>query len=97
MANKIIHKRSSIPAKVPLITDLDYGELAVNYADMDIYFKKANNSIVRMNDAINIKNTPAGNVTATEIQSAINQLDSLISADAASAGSPGKSFFMAGW
>lgn len=97
MANKIIHKRSSIPAKVPLITDLDYGELAVNYADMDISFKKANNSIVRMNDAINIKNTPAGNVTAKEIQSAINQLDSLISAAAASARSPGKSFFMAGW
>lgn len=97
MANKIIHKRSSVAAKVPLATDLDYGELAVNYTDVALYLKKADNSIARVNDAINIKNTPAGNVTATEIQSAINQLDSLISAAAASAGSPGKSFFMAGW
>lgn len=45
MANKIILKKSSVVAKVPLSTDLDYGELAVNYADGKLYYKKADNSI----------------------------------------------------
>lgn len=97
MANKIVHKRSGVAAKVPVAGDLDYGELAVNYTDAALYIKKADNSIVRINDASNVKNTPAGNITATEVQSAINQLDGRITAAVAGAGSPGKSFFMAGW
>ena len=45
MANKIILKRSSVTAKVPLTTDLDYGELALNYADGKIYYKDSLNAI----------------------------------------------------
>lgn len=45
MANKIILKKSSVVAKVPLTTDLDYGELALNYADEKIYFKNSSNVI----------------------------------------------------
>ena len=45
MANKIILKKSSVAAKVPLTTDLDYGELALNYADEKIYFKNSSNVI----------------------------------------------------
>ncbi len=97
MANKIVHKRSSVAAKVPVAGDLDYGELAINYTDAALYIKKADNSIARINDAGNVKNTPAGNVTATELQSAINQLDGLITAAGAAAAAKGKSFFMAGW
>ena len=33
MSNKIILKKSSVGAKVPLTSDLDYGELALNYND----------------------------------------------------------------
>ena len=45
MANKVLLKKSSVAAKVPLTTDLDYGELALNYADGKIYFKNASNVI----------------------------------------------------
>ena len=45
MANKVLLKKSSVAAKVPLTTDLDYGELALNYADEKLYFKNASNVI----------------------------------------------------
>jgi hypothetical protein len=45
MSNKIILKKSSVGAKVPLTTDLDYGELALNYADGKLYFKNSSNTI----------------------------------------------------
>lgn len=43
---KIIHKKSSIPSKVPTTSDLEYGELALNYKDGKLYFKSATNSIL---------------------------------------------------
>lgn len=45
MANKIILKKSSVPNKIPQPSDLDYGELAINYADGILYYKKDNNLI----------------------------------------------------
>lgn len=42
---KIIHKKSSISAKVPLVTDLEYGELALNYTDGLLYFKNSSNVV----------------------------------------------------
>lgn len=48
MANKIILKKSSVAAKVPLVTDLVYGELALNYADGKLYYKTASNSIAEV-------------------------------------------------
>jgi hypothetical protein len=49
MANKVLLKKSSVTSKVPLTTDLDYGELALNYADEKLYFKNASNSIKSFN------------------------------------------------
>ena len=45
MSNKIILKKSSVGAKVPLTSDLDYGELALNYNDGKLYFKNSSNAI----------------------------------------------------
>lgn len=45
MASKVLLKKSSVVAKAPLVTDLDYGELAINYADEKLYFKNAANQI----------------------------------------------------
>jgi len=45
MANKVLLKKSSVAAKVPLTSDLDYGELALNYTDGKLYFKNASNVI----------------------------------------------------
>lgn len=44
MAN-IKLKSSAVTGKVPLTTDLAYGELALNYADRKLYFKSSVNSI----------------------------------------------------
>jgi hypothetical protein len=43
MTSKIIHKRSAVPGQGP--NDLEYGELAINYADGDLYYKDAENNI----------------------------------------------------
>lgn len=45
MASKLLLKKSSVTAKVPVVADLDYGELALNYADEKLYFKNASNVI----------------------------------------------------
>jgi hypothetical protein len=45
MSNSIILKKSSVAAKVPLVGDLNYGELALNYADGKLYFKDSSNAI----------------------------------------------------
>ena len=45
MANQVLLKKSSVGAKVPLTTDLAYGELALNYTDGKLYYKTASNTI----------------------------------------------------
>lgn len=40
MPNKVQLKRSAVQNKVPLTTDLDLGELAVNTYDGKLYLKK---------------------------------------------------------
>lgn len=46
MPNKIILKKSSVAAKVPLAADLDFGELAVNYTDGKLYYKKSDGTTI---------------------------------------------------
>lgn len=45
MANTIKLKNSAVAAKTPLLTDLAYGEVALNYADGKIYYKRSDNTI----------------------------------------------------
>lgn len=45
MSNKVLLKKSSVLGKAPTASDLDYGELALNYADGLLYFKNASNII----------------------------------------------------
>ena len=45
MANKVLLKKSSVGARVPVVGDLDYGELALNYADGKLYYKTSGNEI----------------------------------------------------
>jgi hypothetical protein len=46
MANKIILKKTSTAAKVPLSTDLEIGEIAVNLADQKLYSKDAAGTVI---------------------------------------------------
>jgi len=45
MAQNIILKKSSVLGRIPDSSDLAYGELALNYSDGKLYYKKSNNEI----------------------------------------------------
>jgi hypothetical protein len=45
MATKVLLKKSSVADKVPSTSDLEYGELALNYADGKLYFKDSTNAV----------------------------------------------------
>lgn len=45
MGTNVLLKKSSVAAKVPLTTDLSYGEVALNYTDGRLYYKTASNAI----------------------------------------------------
>ena len=48
MATKIIHKKSSVAASVPVSADIAPGELALNLADQKIYSKQTDGTIIEM-------------------------------------------------
>lgn len=88
MANQIIHKKSSVVTdgkpKLPLSSDLVYGELAINYAKNNetISLKNSDNEIVEFKSTNYLENIIIENeeITAEEI---IN-LDTKISAHTSS-------------
>lgn len=45
---RVITKKSAVPGKVPLSTDLEIGELAVNVADAKLFTKNASNSVIEL-------------------------------------------------
>jgi len=46
MASQVILKKSSIAARVPLVGDLAFGELALNYQDGLLYYKKSDGATI---------------------------------------------------
>jgi len=46
MSSKIVLKKSSVSNKVPVAGDLDFGELALNYADGKLYYKKSDGTTI---------------------------------------------------
>lgn len=48
MGQKVLHKRSSVSSKIPESNNLDYGEIAVNYAadNENLYIKNSNNNVI---------------------------------------------------
>ena len=68
MANKVLLKKSSTASKVPLVTDLDYGELALNYTDGKLYYKNSSNVVSSFDSTpkITVSNyNTAGTVSGT--------------------------------
>jgi hypothetical protein len=49
MSSLIKLKKSSVPGKVPLVEDLAYGELALNFADGKLYYRSADNQVLSFN------------------------------------------------
>jgi hypothetical protein len=64
-------KRSSVSGKIPLVGDLDYGEMALNYADGVLYYKNSRNAIASLSSGgtFNTSTLVATAVTATYAQS----------------------------
>ena len=57
-------KKSSVAGKIPLLADLDYGELALNYADGKLYYKSSSNTIEA------ISGSASGQVSVRDVQEA---------------------------
>lgn len=55
MATKIIPKKSSVVDKVPLTTDLDVGEIAINLADKKLYTKNSTNEVITIGNTEELK------------------------------------------
>jgi hypothetical protein len=51
MANTVRIKKSAVAGKIPLAADLEYGELAINYADGKLYYKNATNIVGQLGGA----------------------------------------------
>lgn len=68
MSNNIILKKSSVGDKVPVAGDLQYGELALNYADGNLFYKNSSNSVTTI--ASNRFVSVTGNVTGGNIVTA---------------------------
>jgi len=56
MANKVLLKKSSVVDKIPTTSDLDYGEVAINYADELLYFKDSSNNIKKFAGTTKLEN-----------------------------------------
>ncbi len=73
MANKLILKRSSVASKVPLATDLEPGELAVNLADQKLYSKKPDGTVILVGSGLGGAGDVQGPASATD--NAITRFD----------------------
>jgi len=60
MTNKIILKKSSLQGKIPLAQDLEFGELALNYADGKLYYKNTLTNVVPLYDSVSTATNLAG-------------------------------------
>jgi hypothetical protein len=63
MANKVLLKKSSVVARIPQPEDLEYGEVALNYADGRLYYKTSSNVI----DVLSSASVADGNFSNTTI------------------------------
>lgn len=69
MATKIIHKKSTVAARVPTAGDLEQGEIALNLTDKIIYTKDGSNNIIAIgttdyNELDNLPTLTSGTVTS---------------------------------
>ena len=78
MPTKIISKKSSIAASVPIASDLAVGEIAVNTADKRQYTKHTDNSIRELGinpSSVSTGSISVGGVAITATPAEINKLD----------------------
>ena len=64
---KVITKKSTVAGKVPLSSDLDIGELAVNTAYKKLYTKHNDNNVVTLGTYITISSTAPENPQVNDL------------------------------
>ena len=71
--------KSGVPGKVPTSAQLDYGQLALNYADQKMYFKNSSNQIVTWKPPTvgNFTTSPSSSVLAADIRNLTNPTSGL--------------------
>lgn len=77
MSNQITLKKSSVASKVPAAADLAYGELALNYADGNLFFKNSSNTVTAIASTQFVSvtgNVTGGNINATQTISAVGNV-----------------------
>lgn len=82
MASKIILKRSAVPNKAPVAGDVEYGELALNYNDGKLFYKKVDNTIASFEAGLQTIN-----LTGAVIGSGTGDITTTLSDTGVSAGS----------
>lgn len=71
MSNTIKLKNSAVAAKAPLTSDLVYGEVALNYADGKIYYKRSDNTIQSISSSGGVGSTLTDTVASWAVVSTI--------------------------
>lgn len=64
---KVITKKSTVFGKVPVPTDLDIGELAVNTADKKLYTKHSDGKVVLIGTFITVSPTAPENPSVNDL------------------------------
>jgi hypothetical protein len=64
---KIILKKSNVTNKVPVVGDLDFGELALNYTDGKLWYKNNSNVITQLNALVGTVPVSQGGTGLTAI------------------------------
>jgi hypothetical protein len=75
---KVLLKRSSVVGKVPLPGDLEFGEIAINFADGKIYYKDASNAIRAFVDSARVEGIAAAVQVIAEAQLDSGEVTNLI-------------------
>lgn len=63
MAHKIKIKRSNVASRIPAVSDLDVGEIALNMADAKIFFKDPSNAIKEISGTSQLNSLTDVNIT----------------------------------
>lgn len=73
MSTNIILKKSSIPGRVPGTGDLEYGEVAINYADGRLYYKTSSNTVDHFTSSVLDSNQILSLVDSAHVRSKIDK------------------------
>lgn len=69
-------KKSSVVGRIPSAGDLEYGEIAINYADGKLYYKNSSNAVAAFNDSASTHTLITAFVDSDYVQARQNLVDS---------------------